>query len=88
MLGPSSQKLMRSPEVHKYSWLRCGVSNSLWTKGKEQYLIQDCLAQVVRYDQDLDLCIQPQHCVPFDQTPAAALDQQSMSPATAATHGG
>ncbi|KAF4693239.1 hypothetical protein FOZ60_011465 [Perkinsus olseni] len=33
---------------------------------KEQYLIQDCLAQVVRYDQDLDLCIQPQQCLVKD----------------------
>ncbi|KAF4671839.1 hypothetical protein FOL46_009844 [Perkinsus olseni] len=33
---------------------------------KEQYLIQDCLAQVVRYDQDLDLCIQPQQCLAKD----------------------
>ncbi|KAF4678123.1 hypothetical protein FOL47_005402 [Perkinsus chesapeaki] len=67
---------------------------------KEQYLIQDCLAQIVRYDQDLDLCIQPQHCVTpgppttgaagggggRDHTPqqAAALGQQGMSPCTAA----
>ncbi|KAF4689682.1 hypothetical protein FOZ60_001280 [Perkinsus olseni] len=29
---------------------------------KEQYLIQGCLPQVVRYDNDLDLCIQPQSC--------------------------
>ncbi|KAF4678122.1 hypothetical protein FOL47_005401 [Perkinsus chesapeaki] len=33
---------------------------------KEQYLIQDCLSQVVRYDQDLDLCIQPQQCLVKD----------------------
>ncbi|EER18395.1 apicomplexan-conserved protein, putative [Perkinsus marinus ATCC 50983] len=33
---------------------------------KEQYLIQDCLTQVVRYDQDLDLCIQPQQCLAKD----------------------
>ncbi|KAF4679221.1 hypothetical protein FOZ63_021496, partial [Perkinsus olseni] len=51
---------------------------------KEQYLIQDCLAQIVRYDQDLDLCIQPQHCVARDQPQADVLSQQSM----AAAHGG
>ncbi|EER18396.1 apicomplexan-conserved protein, putative [Perkinsus marinus ATCC 50983] len=55
---------------------------------KEQYLIQDCLAQIVRYDQDLDLCIQPQHCVASRDVSQHEAPGAQCNAATMAAHGG